>query len=109
MRIAEIDIRTTQGLKIQTDLGKNFSMLFKGFDNLDTLYTLTLKKDASEIVFAVGSSIVLNPGLKTLQLVFTGSDYTEGIYNGVLESNNKDEEYFYRMVLKLELEHKEKL
>lgn len=105
MNAAVLDIRSKHALTIKSDLGKNFSVVLSGFDNLDTIYTLTLKKgDDVTKVFAVGTDIILDAGLKTLTLVFTGSDYAVGTFDGTLESENKNADTYYNNKIKLIIE-----
>ena len=108
MKTETLDIRTKVRLVIKADLGKNFTVVFNGFDNLDTDYTLTLTSQFNseqkvDLTIANGG-IVLDTANKKLTLVFSGDDYVCGNWGGLLESVNKDADVFYRNEITLTVE-----
>tara|TARA_S200002703_G_scaffold140629_1_gene131997 strand:- start:739 stop:1065 length:327 start_codon:yes stop_codon:yes gene_type:complete len=104
-----LDLRSKQSLTIKADFGKNFSVVFSGFENLDTDYTLDLTKGKAadtNVSFTVGSGITLDDisDPKTLTLDFTGSAFSSiGKYKGTLASSNKNANVFLEIDITLEL------
>ncbi len=104
--MALLDLNTAHDLVIKADHDKDFQVVWSGFDNLDTDYTLTLSKKgypSKNHVFAVGTDITLDTVLKTITINFDGSDYEKGTYEGILESVNPDFTVFYRCNITLEV------
>ena len=101
---ANLNIVSNQLLTIKADFLKNFSVVFSEFDNIDTSYSLTLTKTThpfNVVNFVFGNDITITT--ETLTLSFNGSDYSQGMYKGTLESQSKNSNVFLSIDIELSI------
>ena len=96
--MATIDARTKDVLKIYKDTGaQKFSVQLSNFVDVDTSYSLTLKKVNQTTItknFVVGTDLLIDAINKTVTLIFDGT-IASGDYEGYLRSvNNEPDVYF---------------
>ena len=100
--MAILNVITAQDLTIKADWQKNFTIQISGIENLDTSYSLTLKKLPHIVEYVTGDQITISGDV--ISIVFSGSDFIRGTYLGVFESESKNSNLFIRLNITLVIE-----
>lgn len=99
---AKLNTYTTKKFTWERNFDKIENLTISGFDEVDTDYTLTFTNGTDNVLFNVGNGkIVVNSTDKTLTLMFSGDEFNQDEYTGVLESTSKEADKYLMLEITL--------